>query len=352
MLVSIDLTGDVISYACADGNEIVSEALRNTIGFRTSDLFRIEGAINALMRVVKDMVELTAGDVITEAICVLPQYVTYSQRERVKRAATECGIKLKKLITGALASAYGLFQNEELGRKTILLSSVRPDYAEFLLFDVDGDVLSVMSSASIQYEKDPGRLDPEKLKRKIEAELRAMYKETGLEFGERNEALYITFDERSEYLKRLFTEELQALCSKESVPFDNDQARGAFAHLLKLNSEKEELIKKCFSVDCCIEGISISSGVGGELLELFRRNTPLPAQKTVELPVSSDNVLCFYSGNYRNRENDDPIGTCRIPSAYFGQKVIVKVTLTEEAIVEYVVLDAKKQIIFPRQVLK
>ena len=84
MKAAIDLTGDKISYAYLDGNEIVTEVLQNTIGFRNSDLFRIEGAINALMRVAKDMIEFTVGDMLTEVICVLPLYVTYSQRERVE----------------------------------------------------------------------------------------------------------------------------------------------------------------------------------------------------------------------------------------------------------------------------
>ena len=352
MKAAIDLTGDKISYAYLDGNEIVTEVLQNTIGFRNSDLFRIEGAINALMRVAKDMIEFTVGDMLTEVICVLPLYVTYSQRERVKKAAAECGLNVRKLIIGSLASAYGIFQNEELGQKNILLGSVRSDYVEFLLFEVDGDVLTVTGSTMVQYEKDPMRIDPEKLKNKIRAELKTMYSEAGLSFGDKNEEVYLTFDGKAEFLKRLFTELLNTCFEQEPVFFENDQEKGAFAHLLKLESEKTELIRKCFSVDCSFEGISISSGIGGELIEVFKRNTPLPEQKVVELPVSSDNVLCFYSGNYRNRENDDPIGTCRIPSAYFGQKVIVKITLTEDAIVEYVVLDAKKQIIFPRQVLK
>jgi len=351
MKAAIDLTGDMISYSYLEGNEIVSEVLRNTVGFRNSDLFRIEGAINALMRVAKDMIEYSAGDILTEVICVLPQYVTYSQRERVKKAAAECGLKIRKLIIGSLASAYGLFQNEELGKKNILLGSVRSDYAEFLLFEVDGDVLTVTGSTMVQYEKDPMRIDPERLKNKLRTELKTMYSESGLNFGDKDEELYITFDGKAEFLKRLFTELLSSCYEKEPVFFENDQGKGAFAHLLKLESENSELIKKCFTVDCSVEGISISSGIGSELIEVFKRNTPLPEQKVVELPVSSDNVLCFYSGNYRNRENDDPIGTCRIPSAYFGQNVIVKITLTEDAIVEYVVLDAKKQIIFPRQVL-
>ena len=36
---------------------------------------------------------------------------------------------------------------------------------------------------------------------------------------------------------------------------------------------------------------------------------------------------------------------------YRGQQIHVKVTLTEVGIVEYVVLDAKKHIIYPRRVL-
>ena len=138
---------------------------------------------------------------------------------------------------------------------------------------------------------------------------------------------------------------------RDTVSFENDTAAGAFYHLMKLDDFHEDRIKKLFAVDCCTEGISISSGVGGELVEVFRRNSELPVQKIVDLMMTYDNVLCFYGGNYRNRELDEPIGTCRIPDQYRGQQIHVKVTLTEVGIVEYVVLDAKKQIIYPRRVL-
>jgi len=352
MLAAIDLSGDMISYACLAGNGIETEVLRNTIGFRTTDLFKIDGAIGGMMQVAKSMVECTVGESITEAICVLPQYVSYQEREKLKHAAADCGITVKKLITGSLASAYGLFQNEDLGKKTILLSTVRSDYAEFLLYEVDGEVLTVFGSSMVQYAKDPLNLDPERLKKKIVSEIQAMYSELNIKFGEKDEEIYFTFDEKTEFLKRLFTEAFGTCFEKEPVHFENDSAKGAFARLMKIESYREELIRKCFTVDCCIEGISIGSGVGGALTEICRRNTPLPVKKEVSLPVSSDNVLCFYSGNYMNREHDEPIGSCRIPSAYFGQSVHVKITVTEDAVVEYSVLDSKRQVIYPRQVLK
>ena len=352
MLVSIDLTGDMISYAILDGESIEKEILRNTIGFRTAELFRIDGAIGGLMRVAKDMIELSEGEPITEAICVLPQYVGYADRERVKKAAADCGLKIRRVITGSLAAAYGLFQISEPEKKTILLSVIRSDYAEFQLYEVDGDVLRTMGSAMAQYEKDPVKLDPEKLKKKLLSELKAMYGELGLAFGEKKEEVYLTFDERSEYLKSLFAEILEPFRRYDPLFFENDAVRGAFSHLLRINSIQNENIRKCVTQDCCIEGISICSGGSGDLQQVFRRNTPIPAQSVVELPVTSDNVLNFYAGNYRNREYDEPIGSCRIPVAYRGQNVIVKITLNEEAIVEYVVLDAKRQIIYPRQILK
>ena len=352
MLTAIDLTGDMISYAYLEGNEISSEILRNTIGFRTPDLFHIDGAINGIMRLAKDMIELSVGDTIKSAICILPLYAGYNDRERLKHAAAECGISVKKVITGSLASAFGFFQDEELGKNTFLLGTAHSDHTEFLLFEVDGDVLTPLGSAMIQYEKDPRRLEPEGLKKKMLSELKAMYAELGREFQAEDGEVCLTFDENSEYLKRLFSETLEKALGTEPVIFENAAVKGALTHLMKLESERCELIKKCFFVDTCTEEISISSGIGGELKEVFRRNTPLPVQNTVELMVSSDNVLCFYAGNYRNREYDEPIGTCRIPSAYLGQPVYVKITLTEDAIVEYLVLDSKKQIIYPRQVLK
>ena len=115
-------------------------------------------------------------------------------------------------------------------------------------------------------------IDPEKLKNKIRAELKTMYSEAGLSFGDKNEEVYLTFDGKAEFLKRLFTELLNTCFEQEPVFFENDQEKGAFAHLLKLESEKTELIRKCFSVDCSFEGISISSGIGVE--RTFPYNSP------------------------------------------------------------------------------
>ena len=173
----------------------------------------------------------------------------------------------------------------------------------------------------------------------------------GLSYREKDEVPYITCDERSEADAGYFSELLASCFGRDTVSFENDTAAGAFYHLMKLDDFHEDRIKKLFAVDCCTEGISISSGVGGELVEVFRRNSELPVQKIVDLMMTYDNVLCFYGGNYRNRELDEPIGTCRIPDQYRGQQIHVKVTLTEVGIVEYVVLDAKKQIIYPRRVL-
>ena len=135
------------------------------------------------------------------------------------------------------------------------------------------------------------------------------------------------------------------------IYYEGSETLGRVGHEAILKRDIFHQIRKCFLVDCCVEGISIGSGVGGDLQEVFKRNTELPVQNTVNLSISYDNVLCFYAGNYRNRDYDEPIGTCRIPEQYRSQTVHVKITLNEEGIVEYVVLDKNRQVIYPRRVL-
>ena len=48
MYAAIDFTADMVSYSYFDGSEVVTDTLRNTIGFRTPDLFRDDGAMGAL----------------------------------------------------------------------------------------------------------------------------------------------------------------------------------------------------------------------------------------------------------------------------------------------------------------
>ena len=350
MQVALDLTGDMIAYSYFDGSDVVTEYLRNTIGFRTKDLFRIDGTVSQLIRMTKDMSGF-AGVTATEAICAVPAYCSYAERERLRKAAAACDLNIKYMVRGTFASAEMLFQRQDLGDETILLCSVRSNYVEFLLMDVGGNVLRVMGSATLFYDRSEVRENPEKLEQRVMSELKALYNDLGLSYREKDEVPYITCDERSEADAGYFSELLASCFGRDTVSFENDTAAGAFYHLMKLDDFHEDRIKKLFAVDCCTEGISISSGVGGELVEVFRRNSELPVQKIVDLMMTYDNVLCFYGGNYRNRELDEPIGTCRIPDQYRGQQIHVKVTLTEVGIVEYVVLDAKKQIIYPRRVL-
>ena len=349
MYVAIDLTGDMISYAYYEGGTVQSDVLRNTIGFRTRDLLRVEGAMNGMIRMVKDMIELTIGATISEAICTVPVYFTFPERERIRKAGEECGLTIRHMVKGSFGSAMQLFQSMELGTKTAVLCGVHSDYTELLIFNVDGDVFDAKGSASFQYEKNPQ--EPEKLKAMLQSELKALYGELGMSGAAACDAVYVTYDEHTDSLRGFFLETLITMFGKEPVIFENDPARGAFYHLMKLESFNNDSIRKCFAVDCCIEGISIGSGVGGDLKEVFLRNTPLPAQKTVDLTTSYDNVVCFYAGNYRNREYDETIGTCRIPDQYRTQTVHFKITLNEDGLVEYVVLDAKKQIIYPRRKL-
>jgi len=350
MLVALDLTGDVISYAYCEGSEIVSEKLNNTMGFRTKDLFLIDGLVSGLLSVVKTMIECT-GITMTEVIVALPAYCSYAERDRLKRIAADCGIKIRSLIRGSFALTLQMFQQLQPEEKTALLCSTHSDYTEFLLFQVGGDVVRVQGSAILQYHKGACGENPAGMKQKVIAELKALYSELGLSYENKEEDLYVTYPEKDSSDGETFAFILESIYNKKAVHFENDAARGAFYHLMKLEDFRTDLIRKCFSVDCCTEGISISSGVTGELQEVFRRNSELPAKKEMEMWSSRDNVLCFYAGNFMTRENDDPIGTCRIPDAYRGQKVHLKITLTEDGIVEYVVLDAKKQIIYPRQVL-
>ena len=350
MLVALDLTGDVISYAYCEGNEIVSEKLNNTMGFRTKDLFLIDGLISGLLGVTKTMIECT-GITITETIIALPAYCSYAERDRLKRIAAECGIKIRSLIRGSFALALQMFQQLQPEEKKALLCSVHSDYTEFLLFQVGGDVVRVQGSAILTYDKGACAENPAGMKQRVLAELKALYGELGLSFEDKEEDIYITSEEKDSSDRETFAFIMESVYDKKAVHFPGDTAKGAFYHLMKLMDFCTGLIRKCFSVDCSTEGISISSGVTGELKEVFRRNSELPAKKEMEMWCSRDNVLCFYAGNYMTRENDDPIGTCRIPEAYRGQNVYLKITLTEDGIVEYVVLDAKRQIIYPRQVL-
>ena len=349
MYVAIDLTGDMISYAYPEGNEVTTEVLRNTIGFRTKDLFRVEGAMNGMIRMVKDMIELTVGATVSEAICVVPAYCTFPERERIRKAGEECGLTIRRMIKGSFGSAMQLFQSTDLGTKQALLCDVHSDYTEFLIFNADGAVFEAKGAAVLQYDKNPQ--DQDKLREKLKSEVKTLYSGLGLSMAANCDAIYVTFDENTDALRGFFLETLITYFGKEPVIFENDTAKGAFYHLLKLESAETVPMKKCFPVDCCIEGISIGSGVGGDLKEVFLRNTPLPAQKTVDRTISYDTVVCFYAGNYRNREYDEPIGTCRIPDQYRSQTIHVKITLTEDAMVEYVVLDASKQIIYPRRKL-
>ena len=351
MLVALDFTGETINYAYYDGKEVVSECLRNTIGFRTGDLFKLDAVLSGLMRVVKDMIECT-GVSISETICAVPAYCTYNEKERMRKAAAECGLSVRRFVTGARASAHLLFQTFEPGQKNAVICSVHPDYSEFLLLQADGDVLRVLGSCEIQVRSDSDLKDPDKLRQRVHSELKALYSDLGMTCGEEDEEVYITVDEKAGDTGVIIAEELEACLGVTPASFEDDVAKGAFYQLMKLEDVHSDQIRKCFPVDCCTEGISISSGVGDNLTEVFRRNSPLPVQNTVELMISSDNVLYFYAGNYGNRDYDDPIGSCRIPDAYRGQKVHVKITLNEDGIVEYVVLDASKQIIYPRRTLR
>ena len=350
MLVALDLTGDVITYSYFDGQGITTEKLGNMVGYRTGDLFQNEAGLTALLRVAKDMIGYT-GVTITEAVFALPVYCNYAGRERVKKAAEACGIKARIMVKGSLASALQLYQTETLDGKTVFLCTVHSDYAEYLVFHVDGEVLSVLGSATISYTREAVAGDANDLLKKTMDELKALYAELGMGVGEKDEALYITADDQAGPAAELFPRILEATFARSPVFFDHDPARGALCHLMKLADFQSDTIRKCFLVDCSMEGISIGSGVGGDLQEVFRRNCPLPVQNTVSLSISYDNVLCFYAGNYRNRDYDEPIGTCRIPAQYRSQSVSVKITLNAEGIVEYVVLDKNKQIIYPRRTL-
>ncbi len=350
MLVALDLTGDMISYAYFDGNDVVTETLRNTIGYRTGDLFQSDGPITQLIRMAKDMIGFS-GVTATEAVCAVPTYCSYADRERIRRAAADCDLTVKYMVKGTFASAAMLFQKQEEAEATILLCSVHSDYADILVYEVGGAVLRVLASTTIRFDKNEWKENPDKLMQKTESELKEVYRELGFACGEKNEVTYITVDEHSEQAAGIISEILEATLGKAPVSFENDPAAGAFYHLMKKEDYNTDRIKKFFTVDCCVEGISISSGIGGEMVEVFRRNSEFPEQKVVELLTTHDNVLCFYGGNYRNREYDEPIGTCRIPEQYRGQKIYVKITLTETETVEYVVLDAKKQIIYPRRAL-
>ena len=350
MLVALDFTGEAICYAYHDGTEVMTECLRNTIGFRRPDLFQHDAALSGLARVTKDMIEYT-GVSISEAICAVPAYCNYADKEKLRKAAAECGLRIRRFVIGSLASAQLLFQTSESDHKMELLCSVHPDYSEFLLVQMDGDVLRVMGSSVLRMKGETGLDDPGKLRQQVQSELKALYAELGLACGEEDEEVFLSVDEKAGDMGALISEELESCLGVTPESFENDVAKGAFYQLMKLEDFKLDQIRKCFLVDCCVEGISIASGVGDNLTEVFRRNSPLPVQNTVELMVSSDNVLYFYAGNYGNREYDDPIGSCRIPDAYRGQKVHVKITLNEDGIIEYVVLDAAKQIIYPRRTL-
>ena len=350
MLVALDFTGDVIAYCYHDGNTIVTEYLRNMTGYRTKDLFRIDGTLSAIVRAAKDMIECT-GVVISEAVIAVPAYCNYAERDRLKKAADACGLKVRALIRGSLASALGLFQTASLDGKTAFLCDVHSNYAEYLLFNTDGDVLRVQGSATISFTPEAVKEDASDLLKKTLDEIKALYAELGLTVGEKDEELYILADENAGPAGELFPRIMEATFAKTPVAVENDTAKGALCHLMKLEDFRCDQIRKCFLVDCSTEGISIGSGVGGDLYEVFKRNTELPAQNTVDLSISYDNVLCFYAGNYRNRDFDEPIGTCRIPEQYRSQTVHVKITLTEEGIVEYVVLDKNRQVIYPRRVL-
>ena len=350
MLVALDLTGDVIAYSYHDGSSIVTEYLRYIVGFRTKDLFQDEAGLTAVLRVAKDMIECT-GVVITETIFAVPVYCNYAGRERVKKAAQACGMKVRTMIKGSLASALGLYQTAALDGKTVFLCNVHSNYAEYLLFHVDGEVLRVHGSTTIAFTKEAAVEDANNLLKKTLDELKALYAELGMTVGEKDEELYIMADENAGPAGALFPRIMEASFAKTPTSIENEISKGALSLLMKLADFRCDQIRKCFLVDCCVEGISIGSGVGGDLQEVFKRNTELPVQNTVNLSISYDNVLCFYAGNYRNRDYDEPIGTCRIPEQYRSQTVHVKITLNEEGIVEYVVLDKNRQVIYPRRVL-
>ncbi len=352
MNVALDFTGDMISFSYFDGNDVVTEILRNTIGFRTPDLFRNDGAILALMHVTKDMIEFTIGSTVSDAILAVPLYCSYAERERIQKAAAACGVNIKRMIKGTWASMFHLFQTLSQDKKKITVCNVHSDYAEFLISDVDGDVLEALGSTVIKYGRDSTPEDRDKLKQIIQSEFKALYSDLQLPHGEATHEVYVSFDESADPVRGLFLETLISCFGTEPVIYEKDAAKGAFYHLMKMESFERDPGRKVFSVDCSMEGISVSSGVVDNLQEVFRRNTPLPAQRMVDLMVSSDNVICFYAGNYRNREYDEPIGTCRIPDAYRGQAIHVKITLNDNGIVEYSVLDASRQIIYPRQFLK
>ena len=350
MLASLDLTGDVIAYSYHDGNQIVTEYLRNTIGFRTRDLFQNEAGLSALIRVAKDMIEST-GVIVTDVAFTVPVYCNYAGRERVKKAALASGMNVRSVLKGSLGAAFGLFQEETPDGKTLFLCNVHSDYVEYMLYETEGNVLRTIGAASISFSRDSVSEDANDLLKKTLDELKALYTELGMTVGERDELLLLTVDEQAGAAGDSFKRILEASFAKspKSVPYE--AAKGAFCHLMKIMDYHTDQIRKCFPVDCSVEGISIGSGVGGELQEVFRRNTELPAQTTVDLSISYDNVLCFYAGNYRNRDFDEPIGTCRIPEQYRSQTVHVKITLNENGIVEYVVLDKNRQVIYPRRVL-
>ena len=352
MIVAIDLTGDMISYSYHDGKEIVTEKLQNTIGFRMPELFQRDGALRALMKVTKDMIEYTLGNPVTEAVCAVPSYCSYSDKKQLRSAASECGLKLVRVIRGTLASALLLFQATKPDHNTNILCSVYSDYAGFMVYKTDGDKLQVLGSTPLRFDKEAGTKDPEGLKKRILSEMKALYGELSMTYGEKGEAIFVAFDENAEAERDVFRNALEECFGPRIVTYADDAAKGAYYLLMKQMSFRTDEIRECSLTDCSVESFSIVSGVNDDLKDVFARNQPLPLQKTVDLMASTDNVVCFYAGNFRNRKLDEVIGTCRIPTQYRGQMIHVKMILNEEGIVEYTVLDAKKQIIYPKAYLR
>ena len=346
MLVALDFSGDMMSYAYYDGQRMRLEYLQDTVGFRTKDLFQDRKIIKSLLYVVKDIIKHDIGETLKVTVIAIPSYCSYHDRERIKKAASECDINVMRLLVGTTAAVVFMNHMYNLTQKHFTVCSVYSDYAELVIAEIGNGVIEILSSSIFPYKEDSNIRNLDNVRKSLLSQVKQAYDDAGLTAENTGKNVFISCENCTGLVRDQFRETLKSYTDSELISFSNGAVMGALLCLMKLQG-MEGIYQDYLLLDVAYKGISVAFGDEGEFKPVIPRFCKIPSRQMVDLMVSTETELRIYEGNFRNRMYDEIIGTHKVSEFLEGRIVNVVIDIDVTGKIEYSVLDDSEKEIIP-----
>ncbi|WP_026657819.1 Hsp70 family protein [Butyrivibrio sp. AC2005] len=355
MTLGIDLSSDIISYSFFQNNAIKTYYIKESIGFRTNNVFNNKSTLLPLIKGIKNTAEKMLNSTVDKAVYSVPEYCTNFQYGLLRDVSILTGIAPLRIMNSNSSIALSICEEICFDPLTYnndcfinLVCSIYSNYAELSAFIYIDNVLEMLGTTTILINSIISEKDEIKLKDRIGSELHQFDNDLNIhKMIDSRSFLFLNNSGGNDAISKLFTAAFQTIFCIKRLNISSSASKGA---IIRAN-HVEGIIAATLIMSTQNKAISACLGENGEHKKLVDYYTHLPTKRADCLLVSTEPELFIYEGNYINRKYDTIIGEFSIPENFEGHQIWVTVDIDIDMRIKVSVSDDSQNIIIPYTLL-